>query len=167
MAAFKMQQLSTIDRVVAGAGAIALVSLFLPWYGASTPIYSASVSGFSTSYGWLGGLLIVATGAYLALLRSGTKLPELPAGPGVVVLGASLLGTVIVALRWLTLPSGSASVGGVTYLSYGPRVGIILTLVVGLVQVGCAFTLFRRSGERVPWSTSHGSPGETPPPADQ
>ncbi len=158
MAAFDMKKLSTVDRVIVGASIVALVALFLPWYGASSSLYSASVSGFSTSYGWLGGLLIVAAGAYLLLLRSDGKLPSLPVGPGFLVLGASLLGTMVVALRWLTLPSGSAQAGGITYFSYGPRVGIVLALVVGIVQVACAFTLFRRSGESVPWAAKPGAP---------
>jgi len=49
------------------------------------------------------------------------------------------------------VPSGSASVGGATYFSYGPRIGMILALIAGVVQVGCALMLFRRSGEKLPW----------------
>jgi len=164
MSALDMKKLSTVDRTVAAAGAIALVSLFLPWYGASSALYSASVSGFGTSYGWLGALLVAAAAAYLVLVRSGAKLPPLPFGPGVVVLGASLLGTVIVGFRWLTLPRGSGGVGGVTDFSYGPRVGIIVAVVAGIVQLVCAFRLFRSSGEAVPWAAKPGAPDPRRPP---
>ncbi len=156
MAAFDMKKLSTTDKLVAGAGVVALISLFLPWYGVSSGVFSNSVSGFSSGYGWIGALLIVAAAVYLVGMRSGSNVPKFSYGPGVIVLGASAIGTFLVALRWLTLPSGSASVGGVTYLNYGPRVGIILTLIAGIVQVVCAFRLFRTSGETVPWAGKGG-----------
>lgn len=156
MATFDAKRLSTIDRVVVVAAAIALISLFLPWYGASTSGlaggFSASVTGFSTSYGWLGGLLIVGAGIYLVLQRSQVEVPRLGAGPAVVVLGASAIGTVIVILRWLSLPRGHGGVAGVASYSYGPRVGIWLTSIVGIVQLVCALSLFRSSGEKLPWS---------------
>lgn len=156
MATFDAKRLSTIDRVVVVAAAIALISLFLPWYGASTSSlaggFSASVSGFSTSYGWLGGLLIVGAGIYLLLQRSQVEVPRLGAGPAVVVLGASVIGTVIVILRWVSLPRGHGGVAGVASYSYGPRIGIWLTLIVGIVQLVCALSLFRASGEKLPWS---------------
>ncbi|MGO8874162.1 MAG: hypothetical protein ACLQNG_00130 [Acidimicrobiales bacterium] len=151
MASFDAKKLSQVDWGVAGAGVLALICLFLPWYGVSAGIFSASVSGWSTSYGWLGALLIVAAGAYLVLQRSQVDLSKVPIGPAVVVLGAGGLGTLIVILRWLTLPSGSggSALGG---YSYGPRIGLYLTLLAGLVQVGCAVKLFMASGEPLPWA---------------
>lgn len=92
MAAFEWNKLTTTDKVISVTALIALIGLFLPWYGFSSPLYSASVSGFSTSYGWLGALLIVAAGVYLVLLRSGSNMPKTSYGPGVLVLGASALG---------------------------------------------------------------------------
>ena len=75
-----------------------------------------------------------------------------PLTPAVVVLGAATLGALIVIICWITLPSGHAGVGGVTVYSYGPRVGIFLTIIAGLVQVGAALALFRASGEKLPWA---------------
>ena len=77
---------------------------------------------------------------------------KVPFTPAVVVLGAATLGALIVVIRWITLPSGHVGVGGVTAYSYGPRVGIFLTIIAGLVQVGAAITLFRSSGEKLPWA---------------
>ena len=163
MVKFDSKSISTRDWGVIGAGGIAFISLFLPWYGVSSGFFSASISGWSTSYGWLGGLLIIAAGAYLLALRSKVDVSKLPLGPGVLVLGASLLGTLIVALRWLTLPSGHGGVSGVDNYSYGPRIGIIFTLVVGIVQVVCAVQLFRASGEKVPWATQASAGSDLPP----
>jgi hypothetical protein len=76
-------------------------------------------------------------------------LAKVPATPAVIVLGAAVLGTLIVILRWITLPSGHA---GITGFSYGPRVGIYLTIIAGVVQVVAAVGLFRSSGEKLPWA---------------
>ena len=153
MATFDTKRLSRLDWVVVGASALAFVGLFLPWYGASVLGFSSSVSGWSTGYGWLGGLLIVASGVYLVLQRSQADLSRMKLGPATVVLGAAVIGTLLVIFRWISLPKGSGSVGGTLAYSYGPRVGIVLTLIVGLVQVYSALHLFRGSGEKLPWST--------------
>jgi hypothetical protein len=149
MANFDAKKFSRRDWAVVGAAAVSFICLFLPWYGASYGFFSASVSGWSTSYGWLGALLIIAAGVYLALYRSEVNLAKVPVTPAVVVLGAAVLGTLIVILRWITLPSGHA---GITGFSYGPRVGIYLTIVAGVVQVVAAVALFRSSGEKLPWA---------------
>ena len=154
MAKFDTKRLSRLDWAVIGAAGLSFISLFLPWYGFSAGAFSASVSGWSTSYGWLGGLLIIAAGVYLAMVRSEVNLSNMPVTPAVVVLGASALGTLIVIIRWISLPSGHAGVLGVTAYSYGPRIGIYLTIVAGLVQVGGALALFRASGEKLPWAGS-------------
>jgi len=74
MAQFDMKKLDTSDRIVAGAGALTLICLFLPWWGAGP----FSVSGFSTSYGWIGAILIIAAAVYLVMLRSGSNMPKIP-----------------------------------------------------------------------------------------
>jgi predicted Kef-type K+ transport protein len=144
---FEWKKLQMADKVIAVTGAIALIALFLPWFGITSGPYSASVSGFSTSWGWLGGLLIVAAAAYVVLLRAGSTMPQIGYGPGVIVLGLSAIGTLVVIIRWLTLPRASYGYG-----SYGPRIGIILALVAGVVQAFFAYRLFRASGEAVPWA---------------
>jgi hypothetical protein len=59
------------------------------------------------------------------------------------------VGAVLVILRWLALPSASYASG---VFSHGPRFGIIIELLAGVTLALCALTLFRRSGEAVPWS---------------
>jgi hypothetical protein len=149
MAKFDAKRFSRMDWAVVGAAGVSFICLFLPWYGWSAGPYSFSVSGWSTSYGWLGGLLIIAAGVYLALLRSEVNLAKMPLTPAVVVLGAAALGTLIVVLRWITLPSGHYGLVG---YSEGPRVGIYLTIIAGVVQVVAAVGLFRSSGEKLPWA---------------
>jgi hypothetical protein len=165
MAKFDINKFSTVDKVLGGAGVLGLIALFLPWYGASGGGFSASVSGWSTSYGWLGALLIIAAAAYLVLQRSEVDLSKMPLTPLVIILGASVLGTLIVALRWATLPSGHVGIRGFGY-SYGPSVGIILEIIAGVVEVVCAVMMFRSSGEKLPWASKpSGQPPATPPPS--
>jgi hypothetical protein len=153
MAQFDIKKLDTSDRIVVGMGVLTLICLFLPWYGVSAGPYSASVSGFSTSYGWLGAILIIVAAGYLAALRSGSNVPKISYGPGVTVLGLSLIGTIIVALRWLTIPKG-----GFAGYSYGPEYGMYLVILAGIVQVILAFRLFKASGESVPWESKKPQP---------
>jgi hypothetical protein len=163
MVKFDSKSISLPDWGVIGAAGIAFISLFLPWWGSSGSFGGISVNAWGTSYGWLGGLLIIGAGAYLLALRSQVDLSKLPLGPGVIVLGAASLGTLIVALRWLTLPSGHGGVSGIYTYSIGPGVGIILTLIVGIVQVVCAVRLFRASGEKLPWAASTATGSDIPP----
>ena len=151
--AFDAKKLSRLDWGVVGAGGVAFIALFLPWYGVSAGGFSASVSGWSTSYGWLGGLLIVAAAVWFLLWRADAAIPKAPLSPLAATTGAAGLGTLLVILRWATLPRGHAGVFGTTLFNYGPRVGIWITLIVGIVEVACAGVLFARSGEALPWKT--------------
>jgi hypothetical protein len=151
MAAFDWKKLSTTDRVISITALIALISLFLPWYSWSGDGFSASAGGFSTGYGWLGALLVVLAGVYIVALRSGSNMPKTAYGPGVIVLGCSLIGTLIVAIRWITLPRGSYGANGVGF-HYGPGFGLILALIACIVQAVFAVRMFRSSGEALPWA---------------
>lgn len=158
--AFDAKRLVPLDWGILGAGAVAFISLFLPWWGVSIGVYSASVSGWNTSYGWLGRLLLVAAGVWFLLYKSEVSLPKLPMTVLAVTVGASTLGLLIVIIRWITLPSGGAL--GHTF-NYGARAGIWVAALAGAVQVACAVILFRQSGEQLPWKTT-AAPPEAPSP---
>ena len=69
-----LKRLSSLDRAVAGAAAVAFIAGFLPWWGYSGPLslYSASVDGWSAGFtGWAGTLLLTLAGVYLVLRRQG------------------------------------------------------------------------------------------------
>ena len=65
-----------------------------------------------------------------------------------------MIGAALVLLRWLF--AGRVSYSLASY-SYGPRFGMIIEVLAGIVQAACALTLFRRSGEELPWRESHTS----------
>jgi len=158
MAKFDINKFSTIDKVLGGAAVLALIALFLPWYSVTVGPFSASTSGFGTSWGWLGDLLIIAAGVYLVLQRSGVDLSKMPAPPSVIILGASALGTLIVILRWVTVPSYHGLGHDV---SYGPSAGMYIAIICGVAEVVCAVMTFRSSGDKLPWATK---PSQDPPP---
>jgi hypothetical protein len=147
--AFDWKKLTQTEKVISVTGLIALIGLFLPWFSISTAFGSVSWDGFSSGYGWFGALLIVAAAVYIVLLRSGSQMPKFGYGPGVIVLGLSAVGALIVILRWVTIGHGSGSYAGE---SWGPSFGLYLVLIAGIVQAFFALRLFRASGEAVPWA---------------
>jgi hypothetical protein len=151
MAAFDWKKLSTGDRVISVTALVALISLFLPWESVNVDGYSDSRIGWGSGYGWLGALLVIAAGAYIVALRSGTNMPKTSYGPGVIVLLASVIGAVIVVLRWITLPRGHYGnfAGSV---SWGAGIGLYLALIAAVVQAVYAVRMFQSSGEALPWA---------------
>jgi len=160
--AFDPKTVKPVEWGVIGAGAVSFIALFLPWYGVSYLGFSASVSGFSTGYGWLAGLLVVAGAVWFFLHRAEVGLPNLPASPLVVTIAASGLGFLLILLRWVTLPRGSFGIGH--QVSYGGRFGIWIAILAAAVELGSAVVLFRQSGEAVPWKRT-GTASSTPPAA--
>jgi hypothetical protein len=148
--AFNTSTFRHADWAVMATGIVSLIALFLPWWGVSVLGYSASISGWRTSYGWLGGLLVVVGAAWFVLHRGGIRLPELPVSRLTAALGATILGLVIILVRWATLPRGG-------YLgrdfNYGGRAGIWIAAIAAAVQAGVLAGAFRRSGEHLPWKT--------------
>jgi hypothetical protein len=142
VAQFDAKKFTGLDWTIVGCGGIAFIALFLPWYGVSVSGYSASVSGWSTDYGWLGALLILAAGIYMVAEKS-ADLSSISVRPAVIETAAAGLGTLIVIIRISTLPSGSAGFAGFSY-SYGPSFGIFLALIAGLVATGVGVVLVRK-----------------------
>jgi len=150
MAAMDLSKLDNMDRIVAGASVVVLISMFLPWFGVSEAGFSWSTDAFGAGFlGWFGAILIIAAGVYLVMLRSGSQMPKTSFGPGVTVLGLSAIGALLVVIKWATLPRYSFS--GTSW-SEGARIGIYLTLIAAIVQVVVSFRLFKRTGEAVPWA---------------
>ena len=149
--AFDMKNLSNLDRAIVGGAGVAFIAAFMPWWGYSGPLhlYGTSIIGWNAGFtAWLGSLLLAAAGLYLLLLRSGVKLPSLPFGPAVTVAGGAVIGLALVIIRWLSLPRVRAGLAG----SVGPRFGIWLAMIAGIVELVGAVLEFRASGEDLPWA---------------
>lgn len=93
-------KLSQNQKVAAGGGVLAIISLFLPWYGVSVFNISAFDAGF---FAW-GGLLLAIAGAVLLLLKA-LEINDVKVGNLVAEQLALLLagiGFVFIVLRLLT-----------------------------------------------------------------
>lgn len=117
-------KLSQNQQIALGGGALAVISLFLPWYGVLGINFSAWNAGLLA---WGGLLLTIAAAAVLvlkALEVRDVKVGNLAAEQFALVLGA--VGLVFIVLRWLTdsnftkfgLFLGLIAAAAVTYASF-------------------------------------------------
>ena len=138
------RKLSNGDLAVGAGLIVALIAIFLPWYSASynvsgiagIPGYSGSVSTGGFSY-WTGWFFFLATLVGIALFALRTfvptvAIPALPLNDAMtyVSIGAFM---VVMAVLWLLLGSGAASVSGPGYsagASFGLFIGIIAAAAV-------------------------------------
>jgi hypothetical protein len=143
---FDWKRFSTLDRVIAGAAAVAFIALFLPRYGVSVGPFSASVDGWSAGFSaWAGGLLLTAAGVLVVLRRSGADLSAARIDPSLLVACVAAVGLLLVVIRWVSFPRYN-SAGGLSY-DVGARYGIYLALIAGIVAVTAAVLAWRSSDE--------------------
>ena len=153
MAGFDLKQVSRNDKGIVGAGIVAFIASFLPYYGGSVSISgfhaSSSISAWH-SYAILGLLLMFAGAAIVAArVFGGVAMPKLPVGVNVLVAGLAALGTLLVILRGFTADSGS----GAGY-SYGVQWGGYILMIAGVIETVFAVMNFRESGEKLAWDSS-------------
>jgi hypothetical protein len=144
-----MRRFTRRDKILVGAAAVALLSLFAPWYQASVAGYTIqSVSGWGSGYGLLGALCLGLAGAYVVLERSDVALPKLRIGARLTVLSLAGLGTFLLLVRISTLPHGNAG-GGLVSFHYGPAFGLVLALLAGVIETVLAALLLRGGARSV------------------
>ena len=68
----------------------------------------------------------------------------------VAVAGAAVIGLALVVIRWLTLPRVHGGLAG----SIGPKFGIWLAIIGGVIELVGAIAEFRDSGEALPWDNA-------------
>src|SRR2546423_13080773 len=111
----KQSKVGRTEIGFAVSGAVAIVTSFLPWFTVSFRGLgellgeggSVSANAWKLGMGaWFPMLLIFALGVLAALPAFGVDV-KVPGGLPLIGAAAGVLGTVIVLLRWLTLPGGS------------------------------------------------------------
>ena len=133
--ALDFNKLSTGVKLALIGGAILVVDLFLPWYGA----FGISINAFDAEFLAFGGCLVAIAGAVVLLLKAmGTK--EVNAGSFkteqfAFILGAA--GLVLIVLRWLTENE---------FVKFGLYLGIV---AAAMVAYG-AFTEMKAKGQSMP-----------------
>jgi hypothetical protein len=151
MPGFDLKQISRNDQGILGAGILAFIASFLPFYGVSGGhgFVNYSVTAWH-SYGLLGLLFVFAAAVIVALrVFANVQLPKLPVGVTVLVTGLAGLGTLLLILRGFTYPSASG--GGV---SVGVKWGAYIVFIAGIAMTVFAFLSFRASGEKIAWDSS-------------
>lgn len=150
---------TTLDWVVIGAGVLAYIASFFPWYQANIRA-SVLVFGFEQSTvvnAWNAGfgawfsvlLLVVAGGVMLASMMVGRL--RLPAPRSLITLGLSALAVVTILLRWVTFPDassgsgdlGNVNVDGLVTASSGAGFGLYLGLIAAAAAVVASLLTFR------------------------
>jgi hypothetical protein len=139
-----LSKLSTPDKVIFGGGIVFLISMFLPWYGISSPF--GSVDNKGTSYflsGWLPLLLILLVCARVAITRFApdTKLPDLPIPWGQATLAAAGAAAVIVLLR-LAIASSKIS-GFDVNVDLDRKYGLFIALLASIAVAVGAFMKYQ------------------------
>jgi hypothetical protein len=131
------------DRIVAGASAVLLISLFLPWFGASFLGTTVTFDGL-ISHGYFYAVLIICLAilSYLVLRMSALR-PALPrAGTHdrllLAVTGANF---VIVLIGFISTPGG-AFIGPLLSREYGAFAGGIAAFVAVLPLAAVFFNFY-------------------------
>lgn len=132
-----LRRLTRTDRIVGGATAVFLISLFLPWFSSSAGIYSGSVNGLWHGYMYIDLVLALAILVYLVLRAGFEELPfRLPVGPEQALLVATGVMLLLAVISFLLKPAG----GGVVSIGwgFGAFVGLAAAIVAA-VPLGLPF----------------------------
>jgi hypothetical protein len=154
MAEFDVKRVTTFEWVGIGAGLLALIVSFFPWYSASASVAgieaSESNTAWSTGIGaWLPVLMLLATAVLVALPHVGVAVPNL----ALTWLGLAGAAALIILLRWLTLPNdGGLSEVGLSLetveVDAGAGFGLILGLILAIGSAVVAFLSYRSAPSR-------------------
>ncbi|PPK64380.1 hypothetical protein V5P93_001776 [Actinokineospora auranticolor] len=169
MANFDPKRVTPIEWAGIGAGVLAFLASFFPWYSVSVTGFggmgvSQGWSAWSIGIGgWLPVLLLVAAGVLVFLPHVGTSVPNLT----LLWLGFAAAAVVIIIIRWLTL-SSSAGLGSFSdSVSDGAGFGLYIGLLAAIASAVAAFLTFQAS--KKPTAGPQGGypqqPGGYPPPA--
>lgn len=157
MARADLTRVTTLDWVVVGAGLVAYIASFLPWYRADVSILgierSATANAWNAGIGaWLPVLLLVVAGVVVLVSTTGVRLPT---SKSLITLGLSALAVIAILLRWMTFPDSAGQsrldmdnveVEGLLAVSSGAGVGLYIGLIAAIAAVVASFLTSRAAG---------------------
>lgn len=137
MAELDLKRVTPLEWAGVGAGALAFIDSFLPWYSFDLGEFGgASWSAWNTGFlSWFSVLLLIAAGALVAAPHFGTKVDRLP----MIWLILSGVATLFILIRWLTLPD----VGDFGGFNAGAGFGLVVGLLLAIVSTVAAVQTFR------------------------
>jgi hypothetical protein len=145
-----LSKLSQNQKIAAGGGALALVSMFLPWYGFSFGGFgSASINAWSSGFLAWGGIVLAIAGATILTLKvlevQDVTVGKLAAEQLALILAAA--GVVLIILRWLTETS---------FVKFGLFIGLVAAAAVAYG----AFGAMKDAGLEMPTADDFKSSGD-------
>lgn len=151
MAEFDLKRVTPLEWAGSGAGALAFIVSFFPWYsfdfeGFGGTSFSAWNSGFLA---WFPVLLLMVAGGLVLAPHFGLKIDRLP----LIWLSLAGAAAVFILLRWLTLPD-DGGIGGFGLIGdsvdSGAGFGLIVGLITALASAVAAFLTFRAAPKTAP-----------------
>jgi hypothetical protein len=124
---FDHNRLDRVDKIVAGATFITMISIWLPWYSVSDAFGTFHFSG-TTGHGWLWLEFFVALVliAYLAARAAWDRLPfSMPVAHAPLLIVGTSLQLLLVLIAFIDIPYGSSGVGW----SWGAFIALIAAVV--------------------------------------
>lgn len=150
MAEFDVKQVSTFQWLGIGAGALAFINSFLPWYSVSVQVGSVSQDLGSANQwdagflGWFSLLLLIGAAVVVALPLFGVNVPN-----GTMIwAGLAGLATLFILIRWLTYETGAdAAAAGLPEdaISAGASFGTIVGLILAVVSLAGAVLSWQKA----------------------
>ena len=135
---FDLSRLTTVDRIVAGATLVTMISLWLPWFSASFSGLGATTTGSISGTGyhgwlWLEFILALALLAYLTARAAWEQLPfSLPVSHERLLTVGTGLQFLLILIGFLAMPSTD----GLQGYSVSWDFGAFLALLASLVAAG-------------------------------
>ena len=144
-------KVTALEWVVVGAGLLAYISSFFPWYRARVSVlgiqrFTGADNAWNAGFGaWFSVLLLVVAGGVVLVSARGVRLPV---SRPLITLGLSALAFITILLRWVTFPDatggrgdlGDVDVDGLFAVSSGAGLGLYLGLIAAIAAVVASFS---------------------------
>jgi hypothetical protein len=131
---FSLSRLTTVDRIIAGATLVTMISLWLPWYTGKDSVLgitsTASISGTGDhGWLWLEFILALALLAYFAAKAAWAQLPfRLPVSDEWLLIGGTGLQFLLILIGFIALPSTDGIQGFSVSWDYGAFLALIASI---------------------------------------
>ena len=164
-----LSKLSMGDKVLAGSGLALLIFSFFNWFTAKGKGTLAIGVGTSSNNGWdyfftgiVPVLLALVLVVYVVLtkLTDGVKLPDLPVGYPLVVLGVAGLAALLVVLRLLIGSGEDIPAEAKQFVEINRSFGLYLSTLAALGLAAGGFLKFQEDGGELP-TKGGGTSGNT------
>jgi hypothetical protein len=131
---FSLSRLTTVDRIIAGATLVTMISLWFPWFSASYSVLGATTTGSISGTGyhgwlWLEFILALALVAYFAARVAWDQLPfRLPVSDERLLIGGTGLQFLLVLIGFLAMPSTHGLPGYSVSWDFGAFIALLASI---------------------------------------